>query len=226
MHCGQLLQRNEENRESSEKRVDTGNADQTGIAAPRRVGGEVERAPRVASAHACEQPAASKKSLFHAGFLHIEEFFCIRSGALPTCGSPSPETPGSACRTGVDNRKKRRMGIGRGRRRQPRHSLSSGESGAGDSDLAPPTRPLSRAVDALRGGQAHAAAAGALDSKTGRRRTSSLAPQPRGRQRSSLRRSRSLTTCGLALPADAFIAWPTNQPISAGLALACATFSG
>src|SRR4051794_2570618 len=32
---------------------------------------------------------------------------------------------------------------------------------------------------------------------------------------------RSFTDCGLALPPDDFITWPTNQPISCGLALAC-----
>src|ERR1700728_1059624 len=37
---------------------------------------------------------------------------------------------------------------------------------------------------------------------------------------------RSLTACGLALPADAFITWPTNQPIAFGLVLASATLSG
>jgi hypothetical protein len=35
-----------------------------------------------------------------------------------------------------------------------------------------------------------------------------------------------LTACGLALPPDAFITWPTNQPSSFGLAFACATLSG
>jgi len=42
----------------------------------------------------------------------------------------------------------------------------------------------------------------------------------------SLDLSRSLTACGLALPPDDFITWPTNQPIIAGLAFACATLSG
>src|SRR4029453_14275970 len=37
---------------------------------------------------------------------------------------------------------------------------------------------------------------------------------------------RSLTACGLALPPDCFITWPTNQPTSCGLAFACATLSG
>ena len=36
----------------------------------------------------------------------------------------------------------------------------------------------------------------------------------------------SLTACGLALPPDAFITWPTNQPIAFGLVLASATLSG
>ena len=36
----------------------------------------------------------------------------------------------------------------------------------------------------------------------------------------------SLTVCGLALPLDAFITWPTNQPIAFGLVLASATLSG
>src|SRR5665811_1460269 len=45
-------------------------------------------------------------------------------------------------------------------------------------------------------------------------------------QMPSLDLSRSLTACGLALPPDDFITWPTNQPIIAGLALACATLSG
>jgi hypothetical protein len=34
------------------------------------------------------------------------------------------------------------------------------------------------------------------------------------------------TACGLALPPVAFITWPTNQPASLGLALACSTLSG
>jgi hypothetical protein len=68
MHCGQLLQRNEENRESSEKRVDTGNADQTGVAAPRHVGGAIERAPRGASAHAREQISGGEEALISCGF--------------------------------------------------------------------------------------------------------------------------------------------------------------
>ena len=41
--------------------------------------------------------------------------------------------------------------------------------------------------------------------------------EPRGdvpNQNPSLRLSSSLTACGLALPPDAFITWPTNQPIS------------
>ena len=42
----------------------------------------------------------------------------------------------------------------------------------------------------------------------------------------SLRFNTSLTACGLALPPDAFIAWPTNHPIAFGLLLASATFSG
>ena len=37
---------------------------------------------------------------------------------------------------------------------------------------------------------------------------------------------RSLTACGLALPPDAFITWPTNQPIAFGLVLASPTLSG
>src|SRR5665811_844056 len=42
----------------------------------------------------------------------------------------------------------------------------------------------------------------------------------------SLDLSRSLTACGLALPWVAFITCPTNQPISAGFALACSTLPG
>ena len=38
--------------------------------------------------------------------------------------------------------------------------------------------------------------------------------------------SRSLTACGLALPPDDFITWPTNQPTSCGFSFACATLSG
>ena len=45
-------------------------------------------------------------------------------------------------------------------------------------------------------------------------------------QMPSLAFSRSLTACGLALPPDDFITWPTNQPASCGLAFACATLSG
>src|SRR5436190_390916 len=40
------------------------------------------------------------------------------------------------------------------------------------------------------------------------------------RQSPSLRLSSSLTACGFALPPDAFIAWPTNQPRSFSFALA------
>jgi len=40
-------------------------------------------------------------------------------------------------------------------------------------------------------------------------------------QMPSLRLSRSFTACGLTLPPDAFIACPTNQPMSLGLATAC-----
>lgn len=36
----------------------------------------------------------------------------------------------------------------------------------------------------------------------------------------------SFTACGLALPPDDFITWPTNQPASCGLAFAWATLSG
>src|SRR5450631_1401074 len=36
----------------------------------------------------------------------------------------------------------------------------------------------------------------------------------------------SLTACGLALPPDAFMTCPTNQPIAFGLVLASATLSG
>src|SRR4029077_11163111 len=42
----------------------------------------------------------------------------------------------------------------------------------------------------------------------------------------SLRFNTSLTACGLALPPDALIAWPTNHPIAFGLVLASATLSG
>ena len=35
-----------------------------------------------------------------------------------------------------------------------------------------------------------------------------------------------MTACGLALPPDDFITWPTNQPIAFGLVLASATLSG
>src|SRR4051794_23788048 len=52
------------------------------------------------------------------------------------------------------------------------------------------------------------------------------APRQRAVQTPSLALSRSLTACGLALPPDDFITWPTNQPISCGLARACATLSG
>src|SRR3984893_16826739 len=45
-------------------------------------------------------------------------------------------------------------------------------------------------------------------------------------QMPSLDLSRSFTACGLALPPDAFIAWPTNHAISCGFARACATLSG
>src|SRR5665647_3464700 len=45
-------------------------------------------------------------------------------------------------------------------------------------------------------------------------------------QMPSLDFRRSLTACGLALPPDDFIAWPTNHIIAFGLALACATLSG
>src|SRR3990170_3781091 len=42
----------------------------------------------------------------------------------------------------------------------------------------------------------------------------------------SLARNRSLTICGLALPAIAFITWPTKKPNSASLPLLyCATLS-
>src|SRR5208282_322918 len=37
---------------------------------------------------------------------------------------------------------------------------------------------------------------------------------------------RSLTACGLALPPEAFITWPTNQPIAFGFVLAAPTLSG
>jgi len=45
-------------------------------------------------------------------------------------------------------------------------------------------------------------------------------------QMPSLDFRRSFTLCGLALPPEDFITWPTNQPINAGLAFACATLSG
>ena len=45
-------------------------------------------------------------------------------------------------------------------------------------------------------------------------------------QTPSLALSRSLTACGFALPPDAFITWPTNQPSIAGLALACSDLVG
>src|SRR5271156_586859 len=45
-------------------------------------------------------------------------------------------------------------------------------------------------------------------------------------QMPSLDFSRSLTACGLALPPDDFITWPTNHWIAAGLAFAWATLSG
>src|SRR6185437_9309117 len=45
-------------------------------------------------------------------------------------------------------------------------------------------------------------------------------------QRPSLLLRRSLTACGLALPPEAFITCPTNQPMAFGLLLACSTLSG
>ena len=46
------------------------------------------------------------------------------------------------------------------------------------------------------------------------------------RQSPSLRLRMSLTACGLALPPDDFITWPTNHPIAFGLVFASATLSG
>src|SRR5215813_15164610 len=46
------------------------------------------------------------------------------------------------------------------------------------------------------------------------------------RQSPSLRLRMSLTACGLALPPDDFITWPTNHPIAFGLDFASATLSG
>ena len=51
-----------------------------------------------------------------------------------------------------------------------------------------------------------------------------------GRQRAaytpSFALSRSFTACGLALPPEAFITWPTNQPSAFGFVFASATLSG
>src|SRR5215204_3339537 len=69
MHCARLLQRNEENRESSEKRVDTGNADGTGIPAARCVGGGADRALGGRSALACDEIGGSEEVLISCGFL-------------------------------------------------------------------------------------------------------------------------------------------------------------
>jgi hypothetical protein len=74
MHCGQLLQRNEENRESSEKRVDTGNADGKGIPATRRALSNARHARADATRALSTRTETTKKCLFHAGFLHIENF--------------------------------------------------------------------------------------------------------------------------------------------------------
>ena len=46
------------------------------------------------------------------------------------------------------------------------------------------------------------------------------------RSETELALSSALTACGLALPPDAFITWPTNQPIAFGFAFAWATLSG
>src|SRR5664279_6210567 len=59
-----------------------------------------------------------------------------------------------------------------------------------------------------------------------RRRADPAGIAPLSVQMPSLDLSRSFTACGLALPPDDFITWPTNQPISCGLARACATLSG
>jgi len=69
--------------------------------------------------------AAAKKPLFHAGFLYVEKFFCVRAGARTTRGSPSPQTPAAAGRMGVDKRKKARRGNQARKARDPRHSPSS-----------------------------------------------------------------------------------------------------
>ncbi len=52
------------------------------------------------------------------------------------------------------------------------------------------------------------------------------APPRATSQRPSFDLSRSLTACGLALPPDDFITWPTNQPEAAGLAFACVDLVG
>jgi hypothetical protein len=36
----------------------------------------------------------------------------------------------------------------------------------------------------------------------------------------------ALTACGLALPPEAFITWPTNQPSMVGFIFTCSTLSG
>jgi hypothetical protein len=202
MHCGQLLQRNEENRESSEKRVDTGNADQTGVAAPRRVGGEVERAPRDASARAHEENSGVEEILISCGFLACRKILLrpLRRACDVRCTASSDagrRLPGGC----GQSKKKRRENRAR-KARRPRHSLSSARISCRRFGPA-----AAVATSLTRGQHLRRRGRGALNTKAGETTTtSSRATQPRDRQRSSLRRSSSLTTCGLALPADAFIA--------------------
>ena len=84
-----------------------------------------------------------------------------------------------------------------------------------------PTDSLRRRLRACRG-----AAAQANFAFVSRRRR--RARRAGGERAQAVRRflSRSLTACGLALPPDAFITWPTNQPIAFGLVLASPTLSG
>ena len=97
-----------------------------------------------------------------------------------------------------------------------------------DAALGPSRRPRDAAEAFIRGDRA--ADATRCDGSPVENRDGAADPRSEGvvwpyraagraRQIPSFALSMSLTACGFALPPDAFITWPTNQPISFGLGL-------
>jgi hypothetical protein len=128
MHCGQLLQRNEENRESSEKRVDSGKADGTGIPVTRRVATSAHDARASASRRTFSASRDLAEVLIPCWFPARRKILAGAASARSKRGADLVIEPRSHPPDGCGQAKKSLRGIRAEKARRPRHSPSSGES--------------------------------------------------------------------------------------------------